>query len=180
MNGARKHLLLFFWLMTLPVMVFADPELTVTQQQQRFHLSLKTYVDLPIDDLWHKLTNYSQLKQYHPAIVESEALTESSEKTLVKTRLQDCLLWFCKDFDRVQSIQQPKPYTLVSYTIPEQSDFSYGRQRWQLIPKGSGSMLYMELEVEPKEKLLPWIGPAIVKYKMKSATEIFLERLRLP
>lgn len=175
---ARKLLLFIFWLGSFPVLASEQmPILKSSQHDGRFVLSIEAHSDMPIDTLWRLLNDYPNLHYYHPAITESKTIQNLKHGVRVKTRLEDCFLFYCQAFNRVEDIKQAGPYRLISHTLPEQSDFKYGLQEWQLKPDGKGTSLFMKVEIEPKETPVPWIGSSIIEYSMKQSTLEFLENL---
>ena len=178
MTSARKILLITFWLSSAQANANqTEPQIEVTQQGERFLLSLQAHSQLPIDALWLRITDYQNIQNYHPAITYSKVVKPMKQGAFVKTKLQDCLLFFCRSYHRLEAVVQKGSYHIQSQTVPEKSDFKYGYQEWHLEPNDTGTTLKLKLEIEPKQSLVPWIGPMVVEYKMKQSTLEFLQNL---
>ena len=54
-------------------------------------------------------------------------------------------------------------------TDPEESNFSYSRERWQLIPEGEGTLMIYDFEMEPGFWVPPIIGPYVIKRALRSS-----------
>jgi hypothetical protein len=51
---------------------------------------------------------------------------------------------------------------------PQQSDFAYSREQWQLIPEGDGTLMIYNFEMEPGFWVPPLIGPYVIKRALKA------------
>lgn len=152
-------------------------EVESTTKDGRILLTVDAYSPLPLETLWRMLTDYNHLKDYHPAITDSRVVQRLGDSTLVETELEKCVLFYCKHLKRVESVREQPSHQLIGITLPEASDIQYGYQHWQLRKQGKGTRLTLHSELEPKEYVIPWIEPLVVKYMLKNTTLEFLQNL---
>lgn len=168
---------LLIWSFSAELLAKSEPQLEVSQQGDRFYLNLIAQSKLPIDTVWQLITDYPKIQKYHPSITHSEMVKRIQTGALVKTHLEDCVMFVCQSMERLEEVKLQGDYHLISKTIPEASDFKYGYQEWLLMPNGSGTTLFLRAEFETKEEVLPIFGPLLVEYKLKEATLEFIENI---
>src|SRR5690606_5872273 len=68
---------------------------------------------------------------------ESGYLAPDTDGTpLVYTRVEGCLLFFCRSMRRVERLEAVAPSFIRTTTVPERSDFKYSVSRLRLEPEG--------------------------------------------
>ena len=95
---------------------------------------------------------------------ESSYLPPDRDGTpLVYTRVEGCLLLFCRSMRRVERLEIVTPQFIRSRTVPERSDFKYSLAEWTFEPEGAGTRLTYRMEMEPDFWLPPFVGPWFLK-----------------
>ena len=104
---------------------------------------------------------YQQISEIYK---ESTYLPPDSDGTpLVYTRVEGCLLLFCRSMRRVERLEVVKPRFIRATTLPERSDFKYSLAEWTLEPEGDGTRVVYRMEMEPAFWLPPFVGPWFLK-----------------
>jgi len=104
---------------------------------------------------------YQQISEIYK---ESRYLPPDADGTpLVYTRVEGCLLLFCRSMRRVERIEVMKPRFIRATAVPERSDFNYSLAEWTLEPEGDGTRVVYRMEMEPAFWLPPFVGPWFLK-----------------
>ena len=83
--------------------------------------------------------------------------------------MEGCALLFCKTYIRAGYLELQPEDEIVAVTDPEQSNFAYSWERWQLIPKDEGTIMIYDFEMEPGFWVPPIIGPYVIKRALRSS-----------
>jgi hypothetical protein len=104
---------------------------------------------------------YQQISEIYK---ESSYLAPDNDGTpLVYTRVEGCLLLFCRSMRRVERLEVVKPRFIRATAVPERSDFKYSLAEWTLEPEGDGTRVVYRMEMEPAFWLPPFVGPWFLK-----------------
>jgi len=96
------------------------------------------------------LTDYKHIYRLNPSITLSEILPSPRSGTVrVKTRMQGCILFFCRDVERVEEVREVNAGHLQAVIIPQQSDFTSGSAEWHIQPVGDYSRIVYEAQLAP-------------------------------
>ncbi len=152
--------------------------LETSRDDKRFSITLSAVVNLPIDEVYKRLTDFNQLAQLSPYVEESRHLDpDEAGDVIVYTRMRACVLFICKTVRIFEAITYPEKYRIVATVIPARSELAYGQSRWTLSPQGSGTLLQYESELEPGFDMFPLLGPAAAEYSLRKQARAFLEGL---
>ncbi len=138
----------------------------VTRDHDRYHLIADTHVDAPPIAIYDVLIDfdndrYSRISDIYK---ESGYLAPDKDGTpLVYTRVEGCLLGFCRSMKRVERLEVVKPRFIRATVIPDRSDFKYAQAEWTLEPEGSGTRVIYRMDMEPDFWLPPYVGPWFLK-----------------
>ena len=95
---------------------------------------------------------------------ESGYLPPDSDGTpLVYTRVEGCLLLFCRSMRRVERLEVVTAEYIRSRVLPERSDFKYAMSEWSIEPESGGTKVTYRMEMEPDFWLPPFVGPWFLK-----------------
>lgn len=95
---------------------------------------------------------------------ESSYLPPDADGTpLVYTRVEGCLIGFCRSMSRVERLEIVTPQFIRSRVVPERSDFKYSLAEWTFEPENDGTRLTYKMEMEPDFWLPPFVGPWFLK-----------------
>ena len=137
-----------------------------------------TYLAAPQAAVFRVLTDYDQFEQISSAFDESYFLEPDADGTpLVYTRVEGCVLFFCKSLERVERLEFEPPGYIVTTALPERSDFVYSRSEWELAPEESGTRVIYRLEMEPDFWVPPLIGPLIIKNRLVNGGKDAVNRI---
>ena len=161
-----------------PVTAAELTDIEVEMKDGRYHLSSKTYFEATQAQLYKVLTDYTQFTKFSSAFVESENRAPDEQgRPRFYTRLEGCVLLFCKSYIRFGHLELKPDYDIVAITDPELSNFEYSRERWQLIPKGEGTLLKYDFEMEPGFWVPPLVGPYVIKRTLRSNGRDAVDRI---
>jgi hypothetical protein len=140
--------------------------LDISLDDGRYHLVASTYLDAPPAAIYGVLLDYDDdaYGRISEIYKESSYLPPDTDGTpLVYTRVEGCLLFFCRSMRRVERLEAVAPTFIRTTTVPERSDFKYSVSRFKLEAEGEGTKVVYELDMEPNFWLPPFVGPAFLK-----------------
>jgi Polyketide cyclase / dehydrase and lipid transport len=145
---------------------------------KRFAISLAVHIDRPIDEVFHRLTDFNHLTHLSGSIEESRQLRpDEAGDVIVYTRMHPCVLFMCRTVRIFEAVTFPEKYQVLANVIPARSDLAYGKSLWTLSVQGDGTLLHYQSEIEPGFDMFPVIGPAAAKYSLKKQAKAFLQGL---
>ncbi len=153
-------------------------DVQIELKDERYHLFSETYLDVSREALYEVLTDFEQFKKFTSAIVEARN-TEPNEygQPGFYTRMEGCVLLFCKSLIRNGYLILIPRLEITAISIPEESDFKYSRERWQLIDFGDGTIMIYDFEMEPAFWVPPVIGPFVIQRALRSGAERAVDRI---
>jgi len=118
---------------------------------------------------------YSQISEIYK---ESTYLAPDSDGTpLVYTRVEGCLMVFCRSMRRVERLEIVTPTLIRSTVLPERSDFKYASSEWTLEPEAGGTRVTYRMEMEPDFWLPPFVGPWFLRRTLLNGGVSAVERI---
>ncbi len=143
-------------------------ELAMTHDQGVYQLKLKMILDATPESIHDVVTDYDHVYRLSPSIIESEVLhTPDKSIVQVKTLLNDCILIFCKEIQRVEEVRELETGDIYAVIIPRLSSVKSGTTMWKFQPIGSRTRINYSISLEPGFIVPPFIGTYIVKQKLK-------------
>ncbi len=153
-------------------------KLETSRADKRFSVTLSAVVNLPIDEVYRRLTDFNRLTQLSPYVEESRHLDpDEAGDVIVYTRMRACVMFICKTVRIFEAITYPEKYQIVANVIPARSELAYGQSRWTLRPQGGDTLLHYQSEMEPGFDMFPLLGPAATEYSLKKQARAFLDGL---
>lgn len=153
-------------------------DVQVELKDHRYHLSSETYLDVSRDALYEVLTDFEQFEKFTSAIVESRNTGPDENGQLgFYTRMEGCVLLFCKTLIRIGYLILIPTVEIVAISIPEESDFKFSRERWQLIDFEDGTIMNYDFEMEPAFWVPPVIGSFFVQRALRRGAERAVDRI---
>jgi hypothetical protein len=139
-------------------------EIEVNEQAGSYRVRMIMLIHAPAILVHRVLTDYVHIYRMNPSITESEILPSPDNETVrVRTRIEGCVFFFCKDIDRVEDVRELNPGHLQAVIVPAQSDFASGRADWRIYPVGADSQVVYQAEITPAFFIPPVIGDYFVK-----------------
>lgn len=153
-------------------------DVMVEKEEKRYRLTSETRFDASVADLYRVLTDYDLFTEISSVFVESRNLRAASNgKPRYFTRMEGCMLLFCKSFVRVGELTLTPDSEIIAMADPKQSDFNYSRERWLLQADGDGVLLKYEFELEPSFWVPPVIGPYVMKRVLRAGGSDAVDRI---
>jgi hypothetical protein len=147
-----------------PVAASDLPNIDISENSGNYRVRMVMLVHAPARYVISVLTDYKYIYRLNPSITESEILPSPRSGTVrVRTRMQGCIFFFCRDVDRVEEVREVHEGHLQAVIIPEQSDFTSGSADWRIQPIGDNSRIIYEAQVKPAFFIPPVIGSYFVK-----------------
>lgn len=153
-------------------------DVQVELRSKRYRLYSEVQFNASREALYELLIDFEKFEKFTSAIVESSNV-EPDEKGRpgFYARMEGCILLFCKSFIRNGHLLLTPIAEIVAITNPEESDFKYSRERWQLIPKGEGTLMIYDFELEPAFWVPPVIGPYFIQRTLKRGAHRAVDRI---
>jgi hypothetical protein len=138
----------------------------VSREQERYRVVADTHLAAPPEAVYKVLLDFNgdRYQRISDIYKESAYLPPDTDGTpLVYTRVEGCLLRFCRSMSRVERLEVLTPQFIRSRTVPERSDFKYALSEWTFAAEGGGTRLTYRMEMEPSFWLPPFVGPWFLK-----------------
>ena len=153
-------------------------DVEVRKEQGRYIVRSDISVDAPRDEVFHVLADYDEFERVSSVFEESYFIERNEDGSgLIYTRLHDCLLFFCRTIERVETLELQRPERIVTVVVPDKSDVRSGETRWILSDRNGGTDIRHEMEMEPDFWIPPVIGPFLIKRYLRSGGQRAAERL---
>lgn len=155
--------------------------LQVTEQHGRYNVSFEAVLDVPVNKARPLMTqpiNWPLLSNIVTEAVVLAQLGDGAQK--VHIRFSACVLFFCKRIRKVEEMRIEDGGDIVTVALPDESDFSYARERWHIKGDALHTHVAYEAELVPSFYVPPLIGPILLKHRLQSMlieTARNLERL---
>lgn len=153
-------------------------DVEVDLRNKRYRLYSEVEFNASREALYDLLIDYEKFDMFTSAIVESsnKGLDEKGRPGFY-ARMEGCVLLFCKSFIRNGYLLLTPITEIVAITNPEESDFKFSRERWQLIPNGEGTLMIYDFEMEPAFWVPPVIGPYFIQRTLKRGAHRAVDRI---
>ena len=153
-------------------------EVTVELEDDHYYLKSESWMDASREDIYRVLTDYDLYVQISSGFVESRNVEpESDGKPRFYTRMQGCVLLFCKSFERYGHLVLKPQTDIVAIVDPEVSDFDFSRESWQLISEDGGTVMIYHFEMDPGFWVPPVIGPYYIKRTLRRGGKDAIQRI---
>lgn len=124
------------------------------------------------------LTDYENITQLHPSILESEIISENEGSARIRTVVKDCAFLFCKKILRVEQIRQDGSRGLVAEVIPMLSDLRSGQTVWEFTQSDAVTLVKYQSTLQPKFWIPPFIRSHTVTNKLKGRMTEVIQTLQ--
>ena len=116
------------------------------------------------------LTDYAHVHELHPQLLESRSLGLVGPDTEeVYTRLEGCVLMFCRTLHRVEHIRRDDD-DLIATDVPGRGSFSEGRTEWHFTDHEGGARLQYRTRFVPAFSVSPLFGAAALARSVEQMT----------
>jgi hypothetical protein len=138
----------------------------ISESEGRYQLVADSWLDAPPAAISAVLLNFKDdaYLQISEIYKESGVLDPDVDGTpLVYTRVEGCVMLFCRSMSRVERLEVVSPTFIRSTAVPERSDFLYAISEWTLAAEGEGTRIHYRMALEPDFWLPPFVGPALLR-----------------
>jgi hypothetical protein len=138
--------------------------LEVDQQADIYEIRVEMLIHAPADSVRAILTDYTNLDRLNASITSSRVIDgERDGATRVLTRIENCILFFCKKLQKVEDVTEDDQGRILVSMVPDSSSFRYGQASWELHDSGGTTRVIHHARLEPDIWIPPWMGTAILK-----------------
>jgi ribosome-associated toxin RatA of RatAB toxin-antitoxin module len=155
-------------------------DVQVELRNKRYRLYSEVHFSVSREALYELLIDYEKFEKFTSAIVESRNI-EPDEKGRpgFYARMEGCVFLFCKSFIRNGYLLLTPIVEIVAIANPDESDFKFSRERWQLIPNGEGTLMIYDFEMEPAFWVPPVIGPYFIRRTLRRGAGRAVNRIEV-
>jgi len=154
----------------------------VSRDHDRYRVVADTHLDASPEAIYKVLLDFDddRYQRISEIYKESSYLPPDSDGTpLVYTRVEGCLLRYCRSMSRVERLEVVTPEFIRSRTVPERSDFKYSLSEWTFEPEGDGTRVTYLMEMEPNFWLPPFVGPWFLKRTLVKGAPAAIDQIEL-
>jgi Polyketide cyclase / dehydrase and lipid transport len=154
----------------------------VWRKQDRYRVVADTHLDASPEAIYKVLLDFDgdRYQRISEIYKESSYLPPDNDGTpLVYTRVQGCLLWYCRSMRRVERLEIVTPEFIRSRTVPERSDFKYTLSEWTFAAEGTGTRVTYMMEMEPNFWLPPFVGPWFLRRTLLQGAPAAIDQIEL-
>jgi hypothetical protein len=153
-------------------------DIDVKLEDKRYHMRSEAWFDASEEDLYRVLTDYELFKKFTSAFVESNNVEpDEYGRPQFHTRMEGCVLWWCKSLVRDGYLLLTPPKLVVAITDPDASNFKYSLESWELKKDGDGTLMIYNFHMEPDFFVPPVLGPFMIKRSLKSGGVDAIDRI---
>jgi len=161
--------------------------LAVTHHDGGFYIKLDAVVDAPTQRVYAVLSDYARLGKLNPVIAAmSVQKTPNGQGDRVRSVIETCIWFFCRQIVQVEDVSEPDPNTIVARIVPGAGDFESGSCYWRVTNEGSRTRLHYEATRVAAFWIPPLIGPWAInrtvreQFESSIATLEHVANLQLP
>ncbi len=154
----------------------------VSRRQDRYRVVADTRLEASPEAVYKVLLDFDddRYQRISEIYKESSYLPPDSDGTpLVYTRVEGCLLGYCRSMSRVERLEVVTPQFIRSRTVPERSDFKYSLSEWTFVPEGEGTRVTYLMEMEPNFWLPPFVGPWFLKRTLLRGAPAAIDQIEI-
>lgn len=155
-------------------------DVDVSRRDDRYRVVADTHLNASPAAVYKVLLDFDndRYQRISEIYKESSYLPPDADGTpLVYTRVEGCLLGFCRSMRRVERLEVVTPQFIRSRTVPERSDFKYTLSEWTFTPEGNGTRVTYLMEMEPDFWLPPFVGPWFLKRTLLQGAPAAIEQI---
>ncbi len=154
----------------------------VSRNRDRYRVVADTHLDATPEAIYTVLLDFDgdRYQRISEIYKESSYLPPDNDGTpLVYTRVEGCLLRYCRSMRRVERLEIVTPQFIRSRAVPERSDFKYTLSEWTFAAEGAGTRVTYLMEMEPNFWLPPFVGPWFLKRTLLKGAPGAIEQIEL-
>ena len=174
----------FFFPLLLLVPTFASAAelrtVSVDKIDGHYVMHSEVWFDATIEQLFGVLIDYDLSTRFSSVVVEAKDVEPDEQgRPRFYSRYKACVLFFCMNFERNGYVESEPNVFIIAITDPETSDFKFSKEVWHFKSEDEGTMLFYDVDMEPKFWIPPVIGPYFIKKKLKSSSANAIDRIEV-
>lgn len=153
-------------------------ELQVSETQGVYRIDLSMQMQVPANYVQGVLTDYKHIYRLDPAIIDSGILPSQDDGVVrVRTRISDCIAFFCMTIDRVEDVRELENGGLQATIVPTLSNFRYGHAEWKIEAHEGSTRVIYHAQLEPDFFIPPLVGSYFIKQKLRKSVLTSMARI---
>lgn len=152
-------------------------QLSVEQRDSQYFLLADSSIAAPPKFIHSVLMDFDNFHRLTGGIAESRYLEPDAgdpDKALLGyTRIDSCVWFYCKSFERVERIHAEPPDLFRTEIIAERSDFKSYKTEWQLKEENGGTRIRFSAAMQPDF----WIPAVIGKWAVRRKLELTAQQM---
>ena len=169
MHRTLSALILLAAAISAPLRAAEIRNLEVHEDQGSYSINFDALMDAPYESIYAIIADPARWPQLSHIVTASEIVGElPGGRRKIRVTFQDCILIFCQTIHKNEALQTTADGNIDTLAIPEQSDFSYAHEHWQISAKGQGTRILYHAEMTPSFYVPPLVGAYILKAKIRS------------
>ncbi len=152
----------------------------VSHSRGRYQIVADTHLDASPESIHKVLLDFDgdRYQRISEIYKQSGYLPPDGDGTpVVFTRVEGCLLLFCRSMSRVERLEIVTPQFIRSKVVPERSDFKYALAEWSFETEGTGTHVVYRMEMEPNFWLPPFVGPWFLKRTLMQGAPAAIDQI---
>ncbi len=136
------------------------------------------WFDAPQHAVYEVFADWDLSPQFSSAVVEARNIAAGEDGRrgyFVKNR--GCFLFYCRSVERRGTVEATPVTELTAKANPAVSDFELSEERWTFHSEGDGTRVNYSLRMTPSFWVPPFIGPFVIKRKLREDGGEALERI---
>ena len=165
-----QKLLVLFALHVLSLTANASQllRLEVDHKADIYEIRVEMEVDAPAETVRTILTDYANLDRLNASITTSEIVgTEHNGAVRVLTRMENCILFFCMNIQKVEDVTEDDQGRILVAMVPDSSSFHSGLASWEIRDTGNTTHVIHHAKLEPDILIPPLMGTAVIKNTLR-------------
>ena len=151
------------------------------EHQGRYTIKYDAVLDAPYDRIYEAIANPAHWKQLSRVVSSAEVLAELPDgKRKVSVTFHDCILIFCQTIHKNEILQASRDGNIDTLADPEESDFAYDHEHWQISILDQRTRIQYEVDMTPSFFIPPLFGAYILKSKIRSLLLHITRNLETP
>ena len=169
MHRTLSALILLAAAISAPLRAAEIRNLEVHENQGSYSINFDALMDAPYESIYSIIADPARWPQLSHIVTASEIVGElPGGRRKIRVTFQDCILIFCQTIHKNEALQTTADGNIDTLAIPEQSDFSYAHEHWQISAKDQGTRILYHAEMTPSFYVPPLVGAYILKAKIRS------------
>jgi hypothetical protein len=150
----------------------------IRHQNGRYYVQFNVLINADKDTVSTLMDDYNSWPQWSSVVRKVIILKQTDTRTsLLKLKLNSCLLFFCKSLDKQQTVTRVAAGHLVTLTTKNNTDFRYAREVWHASAEGNHTRLLYDAVMEPDFFVPPLMGRWIISSRIRQALQQSIAKL---